>query len=293
VSELELPRNLVEGAIRYGDDQHRAWMNALPSVIAEIARRRDLDLGAPYQPGGFTSWVAPARTHDGLDVVVKFGRLDTEAAHEYHALRLWDGNGAVRLYDVEEFEGTIFLAIERCVPGRALNELEESEQDEVLTALLSRLWIEPPPRHRLRSLQQMCDEWANGFDRMIAAGRSALDPGLEREGMALLRTLPSTADRNTLLCTDLHAGNVLSAQREPWLVIDPKPYVGDPTFDAVQHILNCPDRLHRDPVGLVARIAGLLDLDPQRLRLWLFARCVQESPRWPGMADAAVHVAPR
>jgi streptomycin 6-kinase len=226
-------------------------------------------------------------------VVVKFGRLDTEAAHEYQALRLWDGNGAIRLYDVEESEDTIFLSIERCVPGRPLSELDECSQDEVLAALLCRLWIEPPPAHHFRSLQQMCDEWADGFDRMIAAGRSALDPGLEREGIRLLRTLASTADRATLLCTDLHAGNVLSAQREPWLAIDPKPFVGDPTFDAVQHLLNCPNRLQTDPVALVARMAGLLDLDPHRLRLWLFARCVQESPRWPGMADAAVRVAPR
>jgi streptomycin 6-kinase len=31
---------------------------------------------------------------------------------------------------------------------------------------------------------------------------------------------------------DLHAGNVLATQREPWLVIDPKPFIGDPAFDA-------------------------------------------------------------
>ncbi len=54
-----------------------------------------------------------------------------------------------------------------------------------------------------------------------------------------------------LLATDLHAGNVLRAEREPWLVIDPKPFVGDPTYDALQHMLNCDDRLRADPVGLV------------------------------------------
>ena len=46
--------------------------------------------------------------------------------------------------------------------------------------------------------------------------------------MELFTSLPGTADRRVLLCTDLHAGNVLAAQRRPWLVIDPKPYVGDP-----------------------------------------------------------------
>jgi streptomycin 6-kinase len=80
-----------------------------------------------------------------------------------------------------------------------------------------------------------------------------------------------------LLCTDLHAGNVLAAQREPWLVIDPKPFVGDPAYDTVQHMLNCDERLAIDPVGLARRMAGLLDLDDDRVSRWLFARCAQEA----------------
>jgi streptomycin 6-kinase len=90
-----------------------------------------------------------------------------------------------------------------------------------------------------------------------------------------------------LLATDLHADNVLAAEREPWLVIDPKPYVGDPVYDPLQHLLNCPQRLHADPVGLAGRIADLLGLDQLRLRRWLFARCVQESPDEPLLADLA------
>ena len=108
----------------------------------------------------------------------------------------------------------------------------------------------------------------------------------------MFRSLPATAEREVLLCTDLHAGNVLAAEREPWLVVDPKPYVGDPTYDVVQHLLNCPERLTVDPVGLVARLAELLDLDRERLRLWLFARCVQESPDWPNLVDIARRLAP-
>ena len=95
-----------------------------------------------------------------------------------------------------------------------------------------------------------------------------------------------------LLCTDLHAGNVLAAQREPWLAIDPKPYVGDRTYDALQHILNCGQRLAAEPRGFVRLIAGKLALDPDRLLLWLFARCVIESVEWPALADIARRIAP-
>jgi streptomycin 6-kinase len=89
--------------------------------------------------------------------------------------------------------------------------------------------------------------------------------------------LPAGADRAVLLCTDLHAGNVLAAQREPWLAIDPKPFVGDAAYDTVQHMLNCDERLATDPVGLARRMAGLLELEAERVTRWLFARCAQEA----------------
>jgi streptomycin 6-kinase len=91
----------------------------------------------------------------------------------------------------------------------------------------------------------------------------------------------------------LHAENVLAAEREPWLVIDPKPYVGDPTYDALQHLLNCDERLQSDPQGLANRMADLLGLDPDRLVLWLFARCIIESPHSPWLAAVARRIAPR
>jgi streptomycin 6-kinase len=70
----------------------------------------------------------------------------------------------------------------------------------------------------------------------------------------------------------------LAARREPWLIIDPKPYVGDPAYDVLQHMLNCEDRLAADPAALAARMAGLAGVDTARVRQWLFARSVQESP---------------
>jgi streptomycin 6-kinase len=53
-------------------------------------------------------------------------------------------------------------------------------------------------------------------------------------------------------------GLVLRAAREPWLVIDPKPFVDDPAYDATQHLFNCPARMRADP------------------GLWMFARAAAE-----------------
>ena len=122
--------------------------------------------------------------------------------------------------------------------------------------------------------------------------RSGLTRGSPGAGIALFRELPQTAGERVLLATDLHAGNILAAQREPWLVIDPKPYVGDPAYDLLQHMLNCEDRLAADPAGLANRMAGLAGMDTGRVRHWLFARSVQESIGSPLMRQVAKRLAP-
>ena len=91
--------------------------------------------------------------------------------------------------------------------------------------------------------------------------------------------MPSSREAGRKMCslaTDLHAGNVLRAQREPWLVIDPKPFAGDRPYDATQHLMNCKAKLRSDPEGTVRRFADLLELDHRRIRLWLFARAAAE-----------------
>jgi streptomycin 6-kinase len=269
-----------------------AWLAGVPATVERARRRWGIEVGEPFSPGGETAWVAPARSPTLGDVVLKVGWRHAEAEHEADGLRAWDGNGTVRLHAAEAAADSVVLLLERCLPGDTLARRPEPEQDEVIAGLLRRLWIEPPADHPCRPLRQMCDQWADEFEQRVQATASPLDPGLARDGIALFRSLPASAKRTVLLVTDLHAGNVLAARREPWLVVDPKPYIGDPTYDPLQHILNCDRRLHADPRGLALRMADVLDLDGPRLMLWLFARCVQESPGWPGLAEVARRLAP-
>lgn len=305
MSELEVPRNLVAAA-EGGDDVslfHRGvaavtrhgWMAELPHVVNDLARLWSLDVGRPFQPGGQASWVAPAPRRSGDQVVLKIGWRHDEAIHEPDGLRAWNGDGAVLLLDALVSDDTTALLLESCEPGSALNKmLPPLEQDVIVTGLLHRRWIEPPTGHSFRPLQAMCDWWADEYEEKCAAQsrRPRLEPGLSRAGLELFRSLPGTAERSVLLFTDLHPDNVLAAGREPWLAIGPKPYVGDPTYDPLQHMLNFPDRLAADPVGFVLRMARLLDLDSERLRQWLFARCVQESVDHPHLLSVIIDIAP-
>lgn len=130
----------------------------------------------------------------------------------------------------------------------------------------------------------MLDQWSN---ETLADIERWPDAGFVREGLRLFKELPRTSPNEVLLATDLHAGNVLRSKREPWLVIDPKPFVGDPAYDATQHLFNCEARLRADPDGTICRMADLLGVDRERVQLWMFARAAAE-PRDDWSDDSMV-----
>lgn len=272
----------------------RDWIRRLDRTIADIAARWKLELGPPYQPGGACSWVAPATDRSGTPLVLKVGWRHEEAADEPAGLLAWADHGAVRLVATEQSDDTSVLLLERCEPGTQLSEAAaEADQDVIVAASLRRLWSAPTDNYPFRPLSAMCDTWADSFERRCAGNPDAVAPELAERAITAFRTLPASAPTTVLLSTDLHAGNILAATRSPWLVIDPKPYLGDPTYDAVQHMLNCTGRLREDPVGLATRMADLLDLDPDRLIEWLLARCAQESIGQPGFGTVAMRLAGR
>jgi streptomycin 6-kinase len=288
-----VPLNLRAGAAHGSSAELQAWVTSLPDLVGELGRRWGLELFQPFQPGGSGSWVAPARDAAGREAVLKVGWTHTEARDEAEGLAVLDGEGAVEVYAYERDGPTTAILLERCRPGHELRTRPEREQHDVITELLRRLWhVRLPARHGFRPLQVMCDAWADQADTAYASHPGLLDPGVVREGLQLFRTLPRTAAVSVLLCTDLHAGNVLAGSRRPWLLVDPKPYVGDPHYDVLQHLLNCPESLRRDPRGLLQHVSDLAGLDADRVEQWLFARCVQASPGRPSLARVVHHLRP-
>ena len=256
-----------------GTPARSAWLEQLPSAIRELQGRWSLVLDAPFDGTEVScSWVAPATRSDGTRAILKLGMPHMEAEHEMEALRFWDGDPTVHLLAADEDRNAMLL--ERCEPGTALRHLPEPDQDVVVAGLLRRLWRMPPEPHPFRPLATMTAHWANETREDAARWP---DAGLVQDGLRLFEELPRTSPTNVLLATDLHAGNVLRAQREPWLVIDPKPFVGDPAYDATQHLLNCGGRLRADPGATIRRFADLLEVDAERVRLWMFARLAAES----------------
>jgi streptomycin 6-kinase len=290
-AKLRVPAYL-QASTDVGGPARSEWLEALPDRVEEMAARWRLDLHEPFEPGGNCSWVAPGIDADGREVVLKVAWDHTEARHEAEGLVALGGRGAVQVHAFEHLapplprggpEGDVCrdataMLLERCRPGAELRGRPEAEQHVVITDLLRSVWaVDLPSDHPFRPLSVMADEWADHAEARLAIDPGGLDAGLAREGLALFRELSRPTPSDVLLFTDLHAGNVLSGERRPWLLIDPKPYVGDPHYDVLQHLLNCSGSLQTDPVGLLTEVADLAGLDAGRIRHWLWARCVQES----------------
>jgi streptomycin 6-kinase len=227
-----------------------------------------VQLGAPLA-GGNVSLVLAA----GEDAVLKINFPEPESEHEANALALWEGRGAVRLlaYDPERRA----LLIERCVPGTTLWGLgDEREANRIAAGLLLRIWRPPPAAHPYRLLADEAVRWADELPRLWEQLGRPFDRALVDEAVDSARELSATQAQLVVVHQDYHGGNVLRAAREPWLVIDPKPLVGEPAFDAASLLRDRRDELTRDPAPerrIRARLDQLtaeLGLDGERLRGW-------------------------
>jgi streptomycin 6-kinase len=267
-----ISKQLVANCLK--TSEQTMWLEGLPALLEELTDRWSLRVGSPFDHSGSCSWVAPAVRKDGQPAVLKLAMPHMEGEHEIEGLRFWNGNPTVRLIEADDQSGAMLL--ERCQPGTSLRSEPEALQDEIIAGILK--WIRSANARakgfpQFRHLSEMLNIWQRGT---LAQKSNWQDPGLVQEGLSIFERLSRPTSTDTLLATDLHAGNVLRADRKPWLMIDPKPFVGDAAFDVVQHLINCEGRLHADPIALVKRVAELAEVDPEHARLWTFARAAAD-----------------
>ena len=228
-------------------------------LAAAVARDWGLRLGEPYPPGA-AGYVVRAELADGTPVVLKLQHPHREDEQEADALERWDGDGAVRLLARDDDRHALLL--ECCEPGTPLSQSADDPLG-VLIGLLPRLWEDAAGFH---TLADEVAHWA-----------------LEGETGELARELASTQGELVLVHQDLHGDNVIAAQREPWLVIDPKPLAAEREF-ALAPIIRGSELGHskRDVLYRLDRLCAELVLDRERARGWTVVQTVA----W---AESATH----
>jgi streptomycin 6-kinase len=205
------------------------------------------------------------------DVVLKIQWPHRESEHEAAALELWDGDGAVRLLAHDEERHALLL--ERCRPGTFLAELDADAGLGVLIGLLPRLW--KPAGHPFRSLAEEAGWWAGSIHGEWEDAGRPVEQDLVDAAVSALEELAPTQGEQVLIHQDLHAENVLAAEREPWLVIDPKPLAGEREF-GLASIIRSVELGHseRAVVDRLDRLSSELGLDRERARGWALGQTI-------------------
>ena len=239
-------------------------------LLDELAKQWELELDEQQRESA--AWFA-TRRGDG-PVVLKLCEPDERCSEAVTSLLAWDGNGVIELIDHDP-RGAMLL--ERAIPGTSL--LEEPDEDRALllaAELLERLWISDPGG--IESVASEVGRWADTLPRRNRGEGNPIDEDLIDAAQGLLRELAPSQQQPALLHGDLHLGNVLAAEREPWLAIDPKPLVGEREFDVTALIRDKQEVLVADVDGGRKLVQHRFDLlserlgcDRERLKGWSIA----------------------
>lgn len=265
----------------------REWLALLPARLEAAVERWSLsDVGEPFAYA-FESLALPAVRLDGTSVVLKIAFPGRENEHEGAALARWGGDGAVLLLDRDAATGALLL--ERCLPGTPLTDAGQAAALDVLIDLLPRLWVSAGAP--FGTLADEAAWWAADLQRDWDHTR-AFERELLEAALAAMAELPPTQPEQVLLHQDLHAGNVLRAERQPWLAIDPKPLIGERAFAAAPIVRGTELGHSRDAVrGRLARLCGALDLDEDRARRWTIAQTLAWCITDDGAVEEHVEIA--
>ncbi|MGW4898338.1 aminoglycoside phosphotransferase family protein [Kitasatospora sp. NPDC004240] len=281
--QILVPDRLARSVGEAGGEAGRRWLAELPDRVAAHLGRWDLTLERVLDPGGSLSLVGYVHRDDLSPAVLKAGLLTPETAREHAALTHWAGRGAVLLLDADPAEGVLLL--ERLHGEIPLRSLAEPKAMLEATSLLRRLWVPAPEGHTFQTVAERVAVAGEELRSQGALPAAADASALVAEALESAEGLLVSAPEELLLHGDFHHGNVLAADRAPWLAIDPRPLVGERAFDLARLAQDRLDTLLGSPgPGAAARrrlhqLAEAVEVDHPRLRGWTLFRSVRAGLR--------------
>lgn len=254
-----------------GDEDGRAWLEALPGRITRYARRWEL-VPQEIAEGGAMSCCVLCLTRDRRQVVLKIPVDATSGRQEVRLLEKWSGSGATPAV-LHTANGSGVFVMSRITPGTTAWAIGDFEDSRRFGGLLTRLHAtaHPTPVKDLAEVMELRLDWARGrFADPRYANDVASIPAAERVLEVLLRTTKT----RQLLHADLQAKNVLLGPGGRWFAIDPLGAVGDMNAEAALWVA-----IQDGPTDIAGRLAELADhplLDPVRLKAWTYVFAIAE-----------------
>lgn len=266
---IVVPENFQRSTVDREHERGAAWIADLPGVVADLLERWGCTQDGRVMHGGVGIIVPVLRIGDQGPAVLKISFPHPGNVAEPDAFAAWDGRGAVRLYarDDEHFA----MLLERAHPTTLAAVRDNEEVIRIAGRLNRRLAVPAPPG--LPRLSDQAEEWEQSLLRDTAELSHALPSVVVDAAVATVREL-GREQPEVMIHGDLHPGNILRADREPWLAVDPKGYAGDPAYDGGTLLKSRVFAFLEEDEPDKAMVRGLdifadaAEVDPERVRRW-------------------------
>ncbi|MFE9634575.1 aminoglycoside phosphotransferase family protein [Streptomyces sp. NPDC006463] len=222
---IATPEAFTRSTVEREGEAGAAWLAELPRVVDELLGRWGCVPDGEVMHGGVGVIVPVLRRGEGA-AVLKVSFPHPGNVHEPDAFAAWGGRGAVLLHERDDERFAMLLERART---STLAEVEDGDEVVAVAGRLSRRLAVPAPPG-LPRLREQADAWEEQLRRDAGELAHTLSPYVVDAAVATVREL-GRVQPDTLIHGDLHARNILRADREPWLAVDPKGYVGDPAYD--------------------------------------------------------------
>lgn len=271
-----MDETFIRNIVGMKGDAGRKWLASIPERLKDYEGKWSLKVFEPFALS--YNYVAPAERADGTLAVLKLSfPEDSEFTSQIEALKLFDGNAAIRLLEEDRRNGAVLL--ERVMPGLTLDQLGEEEATQIAAQVAKQLWKPAVKNDALIPLEQ----WYQGFERLrqrFNGGTGPLPESIVTQGQNLFSELLKTTTTPMLIHGDFHHFNILYSEQRGWLTIDPKGVIGDPLYDTSVFLYNpFPGLLERPDVSqiLETRIrifSEAFGAKPERIIQWGIAQAV-------------------
>lgn len=231
----KMPETLARTIASVHGERGAAWLAGFDALVAYCEQTYRLRITRTYDLS--FNYVAAATLADGTEAALKLCVPSAESRSEERALRRFAGEGAARVI-ASDPERAILL-MEQVRPGHTLQGLaDDAAAMRAAAGVMRRLWKPAPTAdHPFPTVAG----WTKGLERLRLKFHGRTGPLPERMVALAEHTfekLLATAGEQLLLHGDLHHGNILAGEREPWLAIDPKGVIGEAEYEACALLTN-------------------------------------------------------
>lgn len=241
-----------------GEQEGRAWLNALPERIAHYANTWNLTLDSIADSGAMSCCVY-CTTPDNTAAVLKIPVDQESGSTEMRLLQRWATSGAAPAILARDNGSGVFL-MTRIEPGTIAWPVHSSTDTErfgrLLTTLNAPAVPEPPNLKDLSEIVHMRIAWARdrfADPRYAEPMRRFSAPTRLARAEELAATLLRTTPTRHVLHADLQAKNILQGPTD-WHTIDPLGALGDINAEAALWVA-----IQDGPSTIADRLAELGD----------------------------------